>query len=208
MNPNELFEEKQGLVFHAIVKKYGSYEKADMIARRNNMEFYDMMQIGRMVLWRICTNYDPAKEESLNGYIIKSVQYRIMQEFHRNGLPIRFSDWCPSEKRASFNFHSIDAAIDNGDGGQGYFAVSFIDPALQVVTKIEVEELMNKLSEDEQFVLRQRVDGYLDDEIAVMLGTYRRKVTRIKNRAVKKINPEYRPTGAKNGRNVKMRVQA
>ncbi|MGR6546304.1 hypothetical protein [Paenibacillus tundrae] len=205
MNPNELFEEKQGLVFHAIVKKYGSYEKADMIARRNNMEFYDMMQIGRMVLWRICTNYDPAREESLNGYIIKSVQYRIMQEFHRNGLPIRFSDWCPSEKRASFNFHSIDAAT--GEGESGHFAVTFVDPAAQVVTKMEVEELMNKLSNEEQFVLRQRAAGYLEEEIAMMMGTYRRKVTRIKNRACKKLNPDFKPTGAKNGRNIKALAQ-
>lgn len=207
MDPNALFEEKQGLILHAIKKKYGSYEKADMIARRNNMEFYDMLQIGRMVLWRICTNYDPSKADSLNGYIIKSVQYRIMQEFHRNGLPIRFSDWCTSEKRASFNFHSIDATQDDGDGGRGHFAVTFTDPAAEVVTKMEVEELMCKLSDEEQFVLHQRVAGYMEEEIAMMMGTYRRKVTRIKNRAFKKLNPDFKPTGAKNGRNIKTAIQ-
>lgn len=199
-DPSVMFEEKQGLILHAITQKYGSYEKADGIARRNNMEFYDMLQIGRVVLWRICCNYDPDKEESLNAYIIKSVQYRIMQEFHRNGLPIRFSDWCPREKRAEFNFHSIDASVDEGDGARGYFAVYSVDPADVALKRIELEETLSKLTSEERFVLIQRGAGFLDDEIAEMMGTYRRKVTRIKNRAVKKVNPEYRPNHSKNGR--------
>lgn len=197
INATLLFEEKQGLVFHAIKQKYGSYEKADCIARHNNMEFYDMVQIGMLALWRICSKHKETDEGSLNAYIIKTVQYRIMQEFHRHGLPIRFSDWCPREKRQSFQFQSIDAPVEDGDG-RGFFAVDYSsDPADSVLNIVLIQDALQMLTDIEKYVLVQKATGYTDGEIGETIGKCRRQTTRIRTRAIKKINPNYVPDYSK-----------
>lgn len=48
MLPNDLFEEKQHLVFAAIKQQFGSMTRAAKIAELNNMELDDLIQFGRM----------------------------------------------------------------------------------------------------------------------------------------------------------------
>ncbi|PFA40880.1 RNA polymerase subunit sigma, partial [Bacillus cereus] len=58
MLPNDLFEEKQHLVFAAIKQRFGSMVRAKQIAEINNMELDDLIQVGRMHLWACCVKYD------------------------------------------------------------------------------------------------------------------------------------------------------
>ena len=61
MTPEELFEEKQHLVFAAIKQQFHSHANAEKIAKKNYMDFDDLVQIGRIKLWELCLNYDPKK---------------------------------------------------------------------------------------------------------------------------------------------------
>lgn len=198
MTPAQLFEEKQGLIFLAIQQKYGSYDKADQIAKKNNMELADLIQIGRTILWRLCLNYDPEHEGNFNAYIIQSVKWGIVTALRRYGLPIYISDWCPTEKRQQFTFHSINAHKEGDeDANTEFFAVSVVDTEQEAINRVAIQEALNKLSDTEKFVLIQRADGYSDKEIGEMLGIERRQITRIRNRALKKINPDYKPDYSK-----------
>lgn len=197
-NPEQLFEEKKGLVFHAVKQQFGSFDRADAIARKNNMELHDLFQIGQLVLWNLCLKYDPAKEESFNGYIIQSVKWKITSEFYTKGLPIKFNTWVKPGKRNSFEFHSIDSHVDDdSDTSSGYFAVSDAQTEQNVINKIVIHEAMSKLSEEEKFVLIKRSLGFSDDEIGRLIGKGRRQTTRIKNRAYKKLNPDFQPDNHK-----------
>lgn len=198
MTPEQLFEAKQGLIFHAIKQQFGSYDRADAIAQKNNMELHDLFQIGRLVLWNLCLKEDPAKADSFNGYVIQSVKWKIRSEFYTKGLPIKTSTWAKPEVRNSFSFHSVDShSGDESDTHSGFFAVSDFDLAQDVVDRISVNEAMKQLDDLEKYVLVQRSLGYSDKEIGLMIGKERRQTTRIRNRAIKKINPDYVPDGDK-----------
>lgn len=195
-DPVILFESKKGLVFHAIKQMFGSYEKADRIAQKNNMELHDLVQIGLLVLWRLCLKEDPNRADSFNGYVIQSVKWKIRSEFYTKGLPIKITLWTKPEQRNSFSFHSVDShSGDDSDTQTGFFARAELDTEQEVINRLAIEEALKKLSPEERFVLEKRSLGHSDLEIAQMIGKDRRQTTRIRNRAIKRINPDYEPDG-------------
>ncbi|MEK4501796.1 hypothetical protein [Bacillus sp. FSL R12-0069] len=56
MTPEELFEEKQHLVIAAIKQKFGNVLSAKRIAKLNNMDLEDLIQVGSIRLWQLCLN--------------------------------------------------------------------------------------------------------------------------------------------------------
>lgn len=198
-NPVELFESKKGLVHHAIRQMFGSYDTAGRVARKNNMELPDLIQIGLLVLWKLCLKEDPSRADSFNGYIIQSVKWKIRSELYTKGLPIKITLWTKPEQRASFSFHSVDSySGDDSDTKIGFFARSELDTEQFVVDRLAIQEALSKLSAEERFVLEKRSLGHSDAEIAQMIGKCRRQTTRIRNRAIKRINPDYVPDWDKN----------
>lgn len=194
MTPEELFEEKQNLVFAAIKQRFGGYRNASKIARINNMELDDLLQVAKIELWKLCLEYDSERSETFNPYAMMTLKWRMSKELHEKGMPIRISSSVSYEERNQIDFHSIDIQIE-GDEKDGFFAVSEINVEKEVLTSIEYQEVMDLITPEEQFVLIKKSLGYSDEEIGKEIGKSRPVVCRLKTAAFKKVNPDYKPIG-------------
>ncbi|WP_259418286.1 sigma-70 family RNA polymerase sigma factor [Bacillus toyonensis] len=194
MKPNELFEEKQHLIFAAIKKQFRNFGNARRTAEINNMELDDLIQVASIALWELCLKYDPKKEDSFHSYAITRMRWRMSDEIHRKGKLIRMTSNVTWEEREQFSFQSIDLYIDEGKEN-GFWAVSDIDVEEEAIKSVHFEETMNVLDEKEKYILMQKGYGISDANIAKGFGISRPTLQKIKNNAILKINPNYFVTG-------------
>ncbi|UBR30204.1 sigma-70 family RNA polymerase sigma factor [Bacillus sp. SD-4] len=188
MTPEELFAKKDHLVLTAIKKRLGSYEAAIGIAVENNMEFDDLVQEGRIKLWELCLKYDPDRDISFNTYVIKTLGWYISEVIHVKGTPFKLSRYTSVEERKQINIRSIDLNR-NGEETNEFFAVAPINIEEDVVDSITFNEKISGLDRKEKFVVIQKSYGYTDKEIGAKLNVHESTVSRIKNKAFNKINP-------------------
>ncbi|OQR57419.1 sigma-70 family RNA polymerase sigma factor [Bacillus sp. CDB3] len=188
MTPEELFVKKDHLVLTAIEKQFGSYENAIKVAESNNMEFDDLIQEGRIKLWELCLKYDSSRAISFNTYVIKTLRWYISEVIHVKGTPFKLSRYTSVEERNLINIHSIDLKREDEETND-FFAVAPINVEEDVIKSIEFEETLSVLNEKEKFVLIRKSYGYTDKEIGLKLCVDHSTVSRIKNKAFDKINP-------------------
>ncbi|MDX5858475.1 sigma-70 family RNA polymerase sigma factor [Bacillus cereus group sp. BfR-BA-01033] len=188
MTPEELFAKKDHLVLTAIKKRLGSYEAAIRIAVENNMEFDDLVQEGRIKLWELCLKYDPDRDVSFNTYVIKTLGWYISEVIHVKGTPFKLSRYTSVEEKNQINIRSIDLNR-NGEETNEFFAVSPINIEEDVIDSITFNEKISGLDRKEKFVVIQKSYGYTDKEIGAKLNVHESTVSRIKNKAFNKINP-------------------
>lgn len=194
MTTEELFEQKQHLVIAAIKQRFGSVSVAAKIARLNNMDMDDLIQVGSVRLWELCLKYNPEMKKQFNQYAVIGIQGRILNELFENGKTIRFPKNLKKEIRDELTFQSIDLHQD-GETINEYFAVSPINVEEDVIGSIEFDEKVSSLDEKEKFVLIQKSYGYTDKEIGSKLNVDASTVSRIKNKAVVKLNPNRKGLG-------------
>lgn len=191
MKPEKLFEEKQHLALAAIKQVFGSYRKATQVAERNNMEFDDLIQIGKVKLWELCLKYDPQKARAFNTYVIMTLKFEIVRELHQKGRVISVSSYCTPEEREKLNIHSIDL-YRNGESEEGFFAVDPANVEEEVMTSIEYEQALSQVNPEEKLIIVKKAQGFTDEEIGKELGKTRFAINKKKNKAYRKINPDYK----------------
>lgn len=191
MTPEELFEKKQHLVDLVINRKLSSFKKASYIATMNNMELDDLRQVGNLVLWEICVKKDLDTFNNIDGYIVRAIWFSIQREIHNKGTTIKITTAVSIEDKQKYACQSIDLYA-NGEVENEFFAVSDIDVEEEITKKLEVEELLSVLNERDQWILKQKSKEYTDSEIAIVLGKTTNAITKMKNKAYRKINPNYK----------------
>ncbi|WP_258375815.1 sigma factor [Bacillus sp. 196mf] len=154
-------------------------QKAKLIAEMNNMELDDFIQIGRMTLWDLCLKYDPRKVFNFEGYAVRAIKWKIYREILNTGMTIRVTTRATWEERKKFVCQSIDLHKD-GETVNEYFAVSPMNVEDEVLVSMEVEEFMNRLNPEEQFILDNKSYGFSDTEIGMKIGRSNSYVGRVK----------------------------
>ncbi|MED3357004.1 sigma-70 family RNA polymerase sigma factor [Bacillus thuringiensis] len=192
MKPEELFEEKQHLVFAAIKQQFGSYHMAKRIAENNNMEFDDLVQVGNMYLWERCVKHDPERIGTFSAYVMRGLRWYLSNEIHLKGTLFKVSRYVSVDERNQIETRSIDLHRD-GEVINDFFAVSDIDVEEEVTTLLEFEEVTGVLNGKEKAIILHIGEGYTAEEIAVRLGMGKSTVHQKKNAAFLKINPDYQP---------------
>ncbi|PHF86652.1 RNA polymerase subunit sigma, partial [Bacillus toyonensis] len=152
MTHEELFEEKQHLVFAAIKQRFGSIARAKQIAEMNNMELDDLMQVGHMYLWEHCVKYDPERVDTFNAYVMKGMKWAMSDELHMKGTAFKVSRKLGHEERNQINIHSIDLHRDEETVNE-FYAVSPINVEAKVMLSVEFEEVMSVLEEKEKSII-------------------------------------------------------
>ncbi|MBY0036704.1 sigma-70 family RNA polymerase sigma factor [Bacillus cereus] len=192
MLANDLFEEKQHLVFAAIKQQFGSMTRAAKIAELNNMELDDLIQFGRMYLWEHCLKHDPERIETFSAYVMRGMKWAMSDELHLKGSLFKISRRISHEERNKINIHSIDYHQEEEEV-HGFYAVSPIDVEEEVTKHIEFEEVTSVLEEKEKSIIMHVGEGYTTEEIAMKLEMKKSTVHTTKTRAFKKMNPDYKP---------------
>ncbi|MEX0415297.1 sigma-70 family RNA polymerase sigma factor [Bacillus sp. C30] len=188
---NDLFEEKQHLVFAAIKQHFGSYLHAARVAEINNMELDDLIQVGRITLWELCLKYDQKKEETFNEYAVRHMKWRMSDEIQVKGSLIKMGTHVKRAQRDAFKILSIDLHHDE-EVENDFFAVSSVNVEEEVINSIEFNKTLEVLNRKEKFILIQKLLGFTDGDIAKKLGICRPTLTQMKNDAFFKVNPNYK----------------
>ncbi|PGK10573.1 RNA polymerase subunit sigma [Bacillus cereus] len=191
MTPEELFEEKEHLVLASIKQIFGSYHVASQVAKKNNMELDDLIQIGKVRLWELCLKYNSKLSEAFNTYAIKTLKWKIINELHEKGKVIKVSRSCSPEERNSMKFISVDLYVD-GESENGFYAVDPLKLEEEVIISMQCQEVLNQLNSEEKLILIKKSHGFTDEEIGKELGKTRLAINKRKTRAYKKINPDYK----------------
>lgn len=201
MTPEKLFEEKQHLVDLVINRKFKSFNQASYIAAMNNMELEDFRQVGNLLLWRICLKDDLDKIINIDGYIVRAIGFELQREIDNKGTTIKLTSAVSKEDKEKYVCQSIDL-FANDEVESGFFAVSDINVEEEITKKLEIEDLLSCLNERDQWILKRKAENYSDGEIAIEIGKTTNAITKIKNRAFKKINPNFIPERLKNNPNL------
>ncbi|MGG5741310.1 sigma-70 family RNA polymerase sigma factor [Bacillus cereus group sp. IBL03679] len=191
MTPEELFEEKQHLVFAAIKQRFGSIARATQIAEMNNMELDDLIQVGRMHVWACCVKYDAERAKTFNAYVMKGMKWAMSDELHMKGTPFKVSRKVSHEERNKINLHSIDLHRDEESVNE-FYAVSPSNVEEDIMSSIEFEEVTSVLEEKEKSIILHIGEGYTTREIAMKFEMGKSTVNKKKNEAFLKINPDYK----------------
>lgn len=186
MNPNELYHEKEHLITAAIKKRFNGLEGARYVARVNNMDLEDLFQVGSLVLWRLCQKYDPSQDKTFNSYVLQTIQWRIIDELHIKGLPIRIPNTVSWKKRQAFSFHSTDLHTDDGEETNDYFAVSTDNVEEMAINRIRIKEAFSQLEDRERWILIHKSRGSSDVEVGRMFNRSASYVSSVKRKAIKK----------------------
>ncbi|MGQ7306509.1 sigma-70 family RNA polymerase sigma factor [Bacillus cereus] len=192
MTPEELFEEKQYLVFAVMKQRFGSITRARQIAERNNMELEDLIQVGYMHLWQCCMKYNAERAETFHAYVMKGMEWAISDEIHMKGTPFKVSRKVSHEERNQINIHSIDWHGDVETVNE-FYAVSPMNVEEEVLSSIEFEEATSVLGEKEKSIILHIGEGYSTREIAMKFEMGKSTVNKKKNEAFLKMNPDYKP---------------
>ncbi|PEL21383.1 sigma-70 family RNA polymerase sigma factor [Bacillus toyonensis] len=192
MKPEELFKEKQHLVFAAIKQRFGSMARARQIAEMNNMELDDLMQVGRMHLWVCCVKYDAERIHTFNAYVMKGMKWAMSDELHMKGTPFKVSRKVSHEERNQIHFHSIDLHREEETANE-FYAVSPINVEEEALLSVAFEEVTSVLEEREKAIILHIGEGYTTREIARKFEMGKSTVNKKKNEAFLKINPDYKP---------------
>ncbi|MGH0943811.1 sigma-70 family RNA polymerase sigma factor [Bacillus mycoides] len=192
MTEQQLFEEKQHLVFAAIKQRFGSMARATQIAEMNNMELDDLIQVGRMHLWVCCVKYDAERTDTFNAYVMKGMKWAMSDELHMKGTAFKVSRKVSHEERNQINIHSIDLHRDEESVNE-FYAVSPINVEEEALLSVEFEEVTSVLEEKEKSIILYIGEGYTTEEIAMKFEMGKSTVNKKKNKAFLKINPDYKP---------------
>ncbi|PHG11043.1 RNA polymerase subunit sigma, partial [Bacillus toyonensis] len=158
MKPEELFKEKQHLVFAAIKQRFGSMARARQIAEMNNMELDDLMQVGCMHLWVCCVKHDAERADTFNAYVMKGMKWAMSDELHMKGTAFKVSRKVSHEERNQINIHSIDLHRDEETVNE-FYAVSPINVEEEVLLSVEFEEVTGVLEGKEKLIILHVGEG-------------------------------------------------
>jgi len=192
MTAQELFEEKQHVVIAAIKQQFGSIARARQIAKMNNMELDDLMQVGHMYLWEHCVRSDPERVDTFNAYVMKGMKWAMSDEIHLKGTPFKISRRVSYEDRNKMNIHSIDLHREE-EAENGFYAVSPINVEKEVMVSVGIQEVTSIWEEEEKTIIMHVGYGFTEQEIAVKLEMKKSTVHTKKTRAFLKMNPNYKP---------------
>ena len=192
MTSEELFEEKQHLVFAAIKQRFGSMARARQIAEMNNMELDDLIQVGRMHLWVCCVKHDVERAENFNAYVMKGMKWAMSNELHMKGTAFKVSRKVSHEERNQIHIHSIDLHREEESINE-FYAVSPINVEEEALLSVAFEEVTSVLEEKEKSIILHIGEGYTTREIAMKFGMGKSTVNKRKNESFLKINPDYKP---------------
>lgn len=143
MTAQELFEEKQHVVIAAIKQQFGSITRARQIAKMNNMELDDLMQVGHMYLWEHCVKSDPERVDTFNAYVMKGMKWAMSDEIHLKGTPFKISRRVSYEDRNKMNIHSIDLHREE-EAENGFYAVSPINVEKEVMVSVGIHKYIGR----------------------------------------------------------------
>lgn len=168
---DKLIEQNEKLVYHIWNKRFSAYE--------TNWAYKDdLIQIGRIALWKACLNFDPSKGSEFSSYACQAIYNDMLCAITRK------------YNKLMSNEVSYDTIVYTDPKGNIVTIADTIpseDAFDAIEMKVAVEQFLSTCKNPRtRYIIEKKLDGYSQIEIARELGLSKSYVSLICSRAKKK----------------------
>lgn len=155
MNASKLFNENMKLVAFVFTRKFYSYA--------NYKE--DLLQEGYLALWKSCLNFNELKNFKFTTYACAAIA-NAMKTYVKRVI-----------KKHSTVISLNSVISDDGEGSEIHLEETLSDSA-DIEKDLILEDIMHKLPLKEQAILKRILEGYTQNQVAVLCHTSQPTVSR------------------------------
>ena len=159
---NKLIEKNEKLVYHVWNKRFSAYET-------NWACKDDLIQIGRIALWKACLKFDPSKGSEFSSYACTAIYNEMLYAMTRK------------YNKLMSNEISYDAIVYTDHEGNTVTMADTI-PSENVFdaveTRIDIEQFLSTCKKPRvRSIIEKRLEGYSQTDISKELGISRSYVS-------------------------------
>jgi RNA polymerase sigma factor (sigma-70 family) len=133
--------------------------KVDVIEKIYKLSMDDLMQIGRLEIFKRIRGFQTGKGQKLTSFIYMLVKHEMIKVLEGLG----------AKKRDSRKDISIQKKLEDGNDFEVYLYDRKTDVETYVINKLYLEELLKKVNKHQRKVLYYRLQGYEFGEISKIL---------------------------------------
>jgi RNA polymerase sigma factor (sigma-70 family) len=177
MNEMDTFlKENEGLIRLGIRKLFATFHLAEKVAIRHNMDYEDLIQIGRVALWKSKQNFDESLGYKFSSYAVKNIKFTIMTELRLRGHLIHVPAQQDIKKFPRHYVPGDSVTDDNGDTlfsliGSGYdLEGEVMEKVHHLEMRKKLQLILSEMTLKERNIVILRVQGKSFREIASRYG--------------------------------------
>lgn len=186
-------EENMGLVFSTIIRTFGSIESAMSIARNNSIDYEDLVQIGRIALWKASTKFDESKGYTFSTYASRCINGYLLNEMNKSIINISTTKYTLKERQeivsSILSIHkqfgeTKEDTLENILEDEFYFED-------KLITNIDMENLLSILSDKNKAIVIERMNGLTFKQIAAKVNSTEHSCRNCYGVSMKKLKANY-----------------
>lgn len=168
---DKLIEKNEKLVYHVWNKRFSAYE--------TNWAYKDdLIQIGRIALWKACLHFDPSKGSEFSSYACQAIYNDMLCAITR-----KYNKLMSNE----VSYDTIAYTDPKGNTVTIADTIPSEDAFDAIEMKVAVEQFISACKNPRmRCIIEKKLDGYSQIEIARELGLSKSYVSLICSRAKKK----------------------
>jgi RNA polymerase sigma factor (sigma-70 family) len=183
-------ENHMGLVVDTIRKTFKGLDNAEAIARKNHMEYEDLIQAGSIGLWKAAEKFDSSRGLEFSTYAAPYIRGYILIELDRKSL-IKVSKYhYNSKQRQAIKNSVFSIHKQTGENEDDTFENTLMDEYIfedQVIANIQIAEYLSVLNEKQKTIVLGRINGLSFKQIAEQVDSNNKACEKSYSRAIKKM---------------------
>jgi RNA polymerase sigma factor (sigma-70 family) len=168
LTPEELYYTYEHYVPQTLNKIY--YDVRG-ICNQYRIQYEDLLQYGRLGLWKGCLSFNKSKSQ-FNTHAINNIKWAVYTALRRDCNIIKYSTKMKYDKDHIYNIISTDQFIGGEGEGQTYHDVIASDYDLfdEVKDSVDKESILSIATEREKEIIKYKYEGKSQNQIGKLLG--------------------------------------
>ena len=185
MTPEELYESHTYLVKQTL---YRAYRHPKELARRNQIEYDDLLQYAHTGLWKAAITYNSTKCK-FPTHAINSIKWHVNERLKRECPIMKLSANVKYDETDMYRIISMDKEVSTSDSIVSMHEVISSDVNVEelAIGEYLTEKLFTLLNERELKMFNMRLEGMTNQQIGDEFGMTRANVRVILLKAKRKI---------------------
>lgn len=186
-------EANEGLIFDTLTRMYGSLEIAKHVAQQNNLDLNDLIQVGRIAIWKAIEKFDDSKGYAFSTYASNYIRGYILNEMGKTSIKISTTLYSPKERREiASNVSSIHKQV--GKTPEDTLENVLVDESRfeeQILNSMEAKYLISILNDRNKKVVMLRMEGLTYKQIAEKVNGTEKSCENSFRMSIKKLKNHY-----------------
>ncbi|MFS1518646.1 sigma-70 family RNA polymerase sigma factor [Bacillus sp. SCS-151] len=187
----KLFTENKHIAIQTLFKMFGNNPKG--IAKKNGLDYDDLVQFAYTGLWKGCISYDENKTKFIT-HAINNIRWNVLTRLRYESNIVSNKNQPLSEEN-TVKYYYLDKPVDGEEGGTCHDIVGFNDNIEEKVSsRIYSIKILSYLTDKQKKAVHFKAQGYDNAKIGEMMGTTRENVRVLLLRAKERLERTYNET--------------